>query len=97
MSDSSTQPRVNKQSGQGIIEYILILILVSVVVIVMLTLLAPAIGNVWNNLTGQATYTPCQQNSTSFQCYDFKVNQCLQSEKYTKQQCIDLVGGGNGK
>jgi pilus assembly protein Flp/PilA len=36
--------------GQGLVEYALILVLVAVVVIVVLTLLGPAIGNVFSNV-----------------------------------------------
>jgi len=39
-----------KETGQGLVEYALILVLVSVVVIVVLALLGPAIGNVFSNL-----------------------------------------------
>ena len=37
-----------KESGQGLVEYALILVLVAVVVIVILALLGPAIGNVFS-------------------------------------------------
>jgi pilus assembly protein Flp/PilA len=36
--------------GQGMVEYALIFALVALVVIVVLTLLGPAIGNVFSNL-----------------------------------------------
>jgi pilus assembly protein Flp/PilA len=36
--------------GQGLVEYALILVLVAVVVIVILTLLGPAIGNVFQTI-----------------------------------------------
>jgi pilus assembly protein Flp/PilA len=39
-----------QQSGQGLVEYALILVLVAVVVIVILALLGPAIGNVFSNI-----------------------------------------------
>ena len=39
-----------QESGQGLIEYALILVLVSVVVIVVLALLGPAIGDVFSNI-----------------------------------------------
>ncbi|MGA2112373.1 MAG: Flp family type IVb pilin [Anaerolineales bacterium] len=39
-----------RQSGQGLVEYALILVLVAVVVIVILSLLGPAIGNVFSNI-----------------------------------------------
>jgi pilus assembly protein Flp/PilA len=38
----------NKEAGQGLVEYALILVLVAVVVIVVLALLGPAIGNVFS-------------------------------------------------
>ncbi|MFN2281898.1 MAG: pilus assembly protein [Anaerolineales bacterium] len=39
-----------KEKGQGLVEYALILVLVAVVVIVILSLLGPAIGNVFSNV-----------------------------------------------
>ena len=38
------------EKGQGLVEYALILVLVAVVVIVILSLLGPAIGNVFSNI-----------------------------------------------
>ena len=37
-----------RQQGQGLVEYALILVLVAVVVIAILTLLGPALGNVFS-------------------------------------------------
>ncbi len=37
-------------AGQGLVEYALILVLVAVVVIVILSLLGPAIGNIFSNI-----------------------------------------------
>jgi pilus assembly protein Flp/PilA len=39
-----------KEKGQGLVEYALILVLVAVVVIVILSLLGPAIGNVFSSI-----------------------------------------------
>ena len=39
-----------KEKGQGLVEYALILVLVAVVVIAILTLLGPAIGNVFSEI-----------------------------------------------
>jgi len=39
-----------KEKGQGLVEYALILVLVAVVVIAILTLLGPAIGNVFSDV-----------------------------------------------
>jgi pilus assembly protein Flp/PilA len=39
-----------RDEGQGLVEYALILVLVAVVVIVVLSLLGPAIGNVFSNI-----------------------------------------------
>jgi len=39
-----------REEGQGLVEYALILVLVSVVVIVILSLLGPAIGNIFSNI-----------------------------------------------
>lgn len=42
-----------KEKGQGLVEYALILVLVAVVVIAVLTILGPAIGNVFTNIIGE--------------------------------------------
>lgn len=39
-----------KEKGQGLVEYALILVLVAVVVIVILSLLGPAIGDVFSSI-----------------------------------------------
>ena len=39
-----------QEDGQGLVEYALILVLVAVVVIAILTLLGPAIGNVFSKI-----------------------------------------------
>ena len=39
-----------KEKGQGLVEYALILVLVAVVVIVVLSLLGPAISNIFQNI-----------------------------------------------
>jgi pilus assembly protein Flp/PilA len=41
---------IPRERGQGLVEYALILTLVVLVVIVVLTLLGPAIGNVFSNI-----------------------------------------------
>jgi pilus assembly protein Flp/PilA len=38
------------ESGQGLVEYALILVLVAIVVIVILAILGPTIGNVFSNI-----------------------------------------------
>jgi pilus assembly protein Flp/PilA len=44
------QPR---EEGQGLVEYALILVLVAVVVIAILTILGPAIGNIFSNIVNE--------------------------------------------
>jgi pilus assembly protein Flp/PilA len=39
-----------RESGQGLVEYALILIMVAVVVLVVLAVLGPAIGNIFSNI-----------------------------------------------
>lgn len=73
----------NKESGQGLVEYALIAVLCLVVVIVIAAIVWPFLFN---------TDNPCHRiGATEFECQDYKVNQCLETEKYTKEQCIDLV------
>ena len=42
---------LNREDGQGLVEYALVLVLVAVVVIAILTLLGPQIGNVFSRVT----------------------------------------------
>jgi pilus assembly protein Flp/PilA len=44
---------VRKERGQGLVEYALIIILVAVVVLVILSILGPAIGNIFSQLIPQ--------------------------------------------
>lgn len=39
-----------REEGQGLVEYALILVLVAIVVIAVLTLLGPAIGNIFSRI-----------------------------------------------
>ncbi|NCF69871.1 MAG: Flp family type IVb pilin [Chloroflexi bacterium] len=41
---------LNREDGQGLVEYALILVLVAIVVIAILTLLGPAIGDVFSQI-----------------------------------------------
>ncbi len=41
-----------REEGQGLVEYALILVLVAVVVIAILTILGPAVGNVFSSVIG---------------------------------------------
>ena len=41
---------IPREEGQGMVEYALILVLVAIVVIAVLTILGPAIGNVFSNI-----------------------------------------------
>lgn len=47
-----------ENTGQGLVEYALILVLVAVVVIVVLTLMGPAIGNVFSEIACKAIIDP---------------------------------------
>lgn len=44
-----------KEKGQGLVEYALILVLVAIVVIVVLTLLGPAIGDIFSGIMAGLT------------------------------------------
>ena len=41
---------MDRESGQGLVEYALVLVLVAIVVIAILTLLGPQIGNVFSRI-----------------------------------------------
>ena len=53
-----TTRRKSMQSGQGLVEYALILTLVAVVVIGILTMLGPQVGNVFCNVTNSINGSP---------------------------------------
>lgn len=42
---------LNREEGQGLVEYALVLVLVAVVIIAILTLLGPQIGKVFSQIT----------------------------------------------
>jgi pilus assembly protein Flp/PilA len=42
---------LQREEGQGLVEYALILVLVAIIVIAILTLLGPQIGNVFSRIT----------------------------------------------
>ena len=42
---------IQRQEGQGLVEYALILVLVAIVVIAVLALLGPQIGNIFSQIT----------------------------------------------
>lgn len=44
-------PAENKEGGQGLVEYALILVLVAIVVIAILAILGPQIGNIFSRVT----------------------------------------------
>lgn len=46
---------LEREEGQGLVEYALILVLVAIVVIAILTLLGPQIGNVFSRITDALT------------------------------------------
>ena len=40
----------NKEGGQGLVEYALIMLLVAIIVIVVLALLGPSVGNLYSRI-----------------------------------------------
>ena len=46
------------QSGQGLVEYALLLVLVAIVVIAILVLLGPQIGNVFSSISTELINSP---------------------------------------
>ena len=40
----------NKEGGQGLVEYALIMLLVAIIVIVVLALLGPSVGNLYSSI-----------------------------------------------
>lgn len=52
LKDLATKARLpQKEEGQGLVEYALILVLVAIVVIAILLLLGPVVGNVFSNVS----------------------------------------------
>lgn len=50
--------RSQRDDGQGLVEYALILVLVAVVVIVILALLGPSVNNIFANLLNTVNPSP---------------------------------------
>jgi len=74
--------------GQGIGEYVLILVLVAVVVIAILAVAGPSIDRLLNNTS--ACYT---HDANSMECIQERMDACLKTERYSKNQCVILIGG----
>lgn len=49
---------LNREDGQGLVEYALILVLVAVVIIAILSLLGPQIGNVFSQIVDSLSTGP---------------------------------------
>lgn len=73
---------------QGIGEYIFILVLVVVVVIAVLEILAPAADRLLHDKSMCYTH-----DEKSMECINERMEACLKTEQYTKDQCVILVGG----
>lgn len=41
---------LQKEEGQGLVEYAFIIVLIAIIVLVILALLGPAIGNIFSNI-----------------------------------------------
>lgn len=75
--------------GQGLVEYALILVVIAVVAIVIITL----IGGIHIDNSN-----PCYGNDDiRFVCLDYRVTECVASERYTREECITLIGTGKGR
>lgn len=37
---------------------------------------------------------PCASDPISQACIDYRIGQCLKTERYTMDQCVTLIGGG---
>lgn len=73
--------------AQGIVEYALILILVLVLVVTIVVVSLIVAGN-----------EPCaSEQDNSFTCRDARVQECIASERYTREECIVLMGSGAPK
>lgn len=92
--------------GTSIVEFVVIMFIVVVVVIVVAALVAPVInkrlcddGN--KHVCPLVTGTPdlsvhCSWEPSTFECRDFEFQKCINSEKYSREDCIRLVGGNSG-
>jgi len=78
--------------GQGIVEYVLILVLCVVVVVIVIALVGPSVGNIMSNITNRINDNSTCTNNT-FECRQTQFQKCMKTELYTRQECIDMVGG----
>ena len=68
------------ERGQGVVEYALILILVAVVVVCIVAMI------------GIASTSPEDQAAAEFAERDQRVAACVESERYTREECVVLMG-----
>lgn len=82
------------ESGQGFIEYAMILILVVVIVVIMVALLKPAMDHA-SDPSFVATLNASVSATNAANQFAYKQRQidaCMSSERYTLEQCIQIVG-----
>lgn len=65
-----------------------------IVLALVVFLITPLVKLNRNQITAE-NENPCWSvNDQTFQCRQYQFDQCLQSETFTRDECIALVGGG---
>ena len=71
--------------GQSLVGFILVCLLIAAGILIVIWLASNLIFNDGHN--------PCWI-ADSFTCKNSRVEECLKTEQYTKDQCVILIGGG---
>lgn len=71
--------------GQSLADYALIVFIVILVIVILVIIMRPIFANSACFFNGQ----------NSVECKTARVEQCVQDEKFSRNECIDLIGGGS--
>jgi hypothetical protein len=69
-------------------------VFILVALIVGVAFLCSAIGDVVIGVSRKIENDPCWADKTSTACRIQRVDECLATERFTEDQCVNLVGGG---
>lgn len=80
---------LSKIDWLGVVIWVGITAVISTIVIVILAVLAP----VWDDMITVTLDETCYNSAIVTQeCIDYRFHQCMLTDAYSRQECIELVG-----
>lgn len=100
LSNTSKQ----REDGQGLVEYALILVLVSVVVVVVLSQMGPAVGNIFSGVVGALNGgAVAEEEEEEVECHPYHFSQYMEvpsnnympagRQVWSRGECSDTANG----